>query len=61
MHWPMLKYRPLTNIRLGCSPEFTEKLLLQSPGLLNALLVKATSSQREFDEVCLSLYLVNSN
>ncbi|KAF3051690.1 hypothetical protein E8E11_011005 [Didymella keratinophila] len=35
---------------LCCSPEFTEKLLLQSPGLLNALLVKANSSQRDFED-----------
>ncbi|KAJ8111954.1 hypothetical protein OPT61_g5568 [Boeremia exigua] len=35
---------------LCCSVEFTERLLQQSPGLLNALLTKATSSQRDFDD-----------
>ncbi|KAH6620395.1 hypothetical protein C7974DRAFT_435763 [Boeremia exigua] len=35
---------------LCCSPEFTEKLFLHSPGLLNALLTKANSSQHDFDD-----------
>ncbi|KAF2132227.1 hypothetical protein P153DRAFT_383117 [Dothidotthia symphoricarpi CBS 119687] len=32
------------------SPEFRDKLLLQNHGLLNALLAKANSSQRDFDD-----------
>ena len=35
----------------GHSPEFRDKLLLQTPGLLDALLAKANSSERDFDEV----------
>ncbi|KAF1934277.1 uncharacterized protein M421DRAFT_97228 [Didymella exigua CBS 183.55] len=35
---------------LCCSSEFTEKLLVQSPGLLNVLLTKANSSQRDFED-----------
>jgi hypothetical protein len=35
----------------GCSREFTNKLFSHSPGLLNALLTKANSSQHDFDDV----------
>ena len=50
---------------LGQSPEFANTLLLHNPNLLDALLVKATSSPRGFDEVsmlscsqCLQPYVV---
>ena len=35
----------------GHSSEFCHELLLQNPGLLNALLTKATSSQQGFEDV----------
>lgn len=41
----------ITDNTKGYSFEFTDKLFVQSPGLLNALLVKANSSQRDFDDV----------
>ncbi|XPS94197.1 hypothetical protein M3J09_003521 [Ascochyta lentis] len=47
---PLWSYTSHVLQLLCCSSEFTEKLLLQTPGLLNALLVKANSSQPDFDD-----------
>ncbi|KAJ4992727.1 hypothetical protein SVAN01_01773 [Stagonosporopsis vannaccii] len=47
---PLWAYTSRVLQLLCCSSEFTEKLLLHSPGLLNALLTKAISSQRDFND-----------
>ncbi|KZM19682.1 hypothetical protein ST47_g9007 [Ascochyta rabiei] len=47
---PLWSYTSHVLQLLCCAPEFTEKLLLQSPGFLNALLVKANSSQQDFED-----------
>ncbi|CBX94736.1 predicted protein [Plenodomus lingam JN3] len=41
----------LTEHAIGHAPEFRHELLLLKPGLLNALLTKANSSQQDFDDV----------
>jgi hypothetical protein len=48
---PFRNWSPTNRALAGHSPEFRDKLLLQTPGLLDALLAKANSSQQDFDEV----------